>query len=318
MARLRVGGLHLTWHCLEEITIPQKSKMMNSSLLIKIASLSIPLQNFSNEWIFLVDKFDNSELREKIWYSLWARTGYERLRLRCILDAVVAELYGLDYEDFAWILQDCDHPVAQVCNNTFARSLEPKGFWRVDKEKDPELRHTVLSLVAFHHLKHLGLDAFLNLNHGEGWMLPETLRLADYGLGHDHRAQAPQPVAARIGADTAKQWEEGSRELGVGSRDAESSTPHSPLPTPHLPHTTYRFLPWQLQGTPADSWAECEMHAENLRQLLGKPEEGNRELGVGSRDAENPHSPLPTPHSRYPSTQQLNLIPPNEEQLPLF
>ena len=29
-------------------------------------------------------------------------------------------------------------------------SLDPKGFWRVDKDKDPELRHTILTLIAFH------------------------------------------------------------------------------------------------------------------------------------------------------------------------
>jgi hypothetical protein len=32
-----------------------------------------------------------------------------------------------------------------------------------------------------------------------GWMLPETPRLADYGLGHDDRAKEHQPVASRLG-----------------------------------------------------------------------------------------------------------------------
>jgi hypothetical protein len=166
----------------------------------------------------------------------------------------------------------------------------------VDKEKDPELRHTVLSLIAFHDLKRLGLDAFLNLNHGEGWMLPDTLRLADYDLGHDARAQAPQPVAARIGADTAHHWE-----------TADTPIPDS-LPTSH--HYQYRFLPWQLQSTPAESWAECERHAENLRRLLGTPESSvaNRESPVSEE--------TPSP-SRNPDGQ-LNLIPPNTEQLGLF
>ena len=30
-----------------------------------------------------------------------------------------------------------------------------------------------------------------------------------------------------------------------------------------------RFLPRQLGGTPEQSWAECERHAENRRLLLG-------------------------------------------------
>ncbi len=115
-------------------------------------------------------------------------------------------------------------------DRAFYRTLDPKGFWREDKDKDPELRHTVLSLIAFHDLQEKGLNAFLAQNNGEGWLLPETLRLADYDLGHDDRAKEHQPVASRLGP---------------------------------------RFLPWQLQGTPEQSWAECERHAENLRLLLG-------------------------------------------------
>ena len=33
----------------------------------------------------------------------------------------------------------------------------------------------------------------------DGWMLPETLRLADYDLGHDERAKQSQPVASCLG-----------------------------------------------------------------------------------------------------------------------
>jgi hypothetical protein len=98
----------------------------------------------------------------------------------------------------------------------------------VDNEWEPELRRTVLSLVAFHDLQRLGRDVFLDQNNGEGWMLPATLRLADYGLGHDDRAREPQPVAARLGE---------------------------------------RFYPWQLEGTVEESWEECRRHAENLRLI---------------------------------------------------
>jgi hypothetical protein len=122
-----------------------------------------------------------------------------------------------------------------VCDKAFARTLDPKGFWRVDKEKDPELRHTVLSLIAFHDLKQTifahggdreaGIKAFCQQDDGDGWMLPETLRLADYGLGHDARAKQPQPVRSRLGE---------------------------------------RFLPWQLEQSVEESWVECERHAHNL------------------------------------------------------
>lgn len=83
---------------------------------------------------------------------------------------------------------------------------------RVDRERPPELPYTVLSLVAFHELEKHGLDAFLALNDGEGWMLPETLRLADYGLGHDERARVHQPVAPALGCASSTGSLPGRRE----------------------------------------------------------------------------------------------------------
>ena len=114
-------------------------------------------------------------------------------------------------------------------------TLDPKGFWRVDRDKPPELRLTLLSLVAFHALhemieahdgdRNAGIQAFCHQNAGEGWMLPETLRLADHGLGHDARAEAHQPVASVLGP---------------------------------------RFLDGQRAQTPEESWAACERHAHAL------------------------------------------------------
>lgn len=163
---------------------------------------------------------------------LSSSSGHQRLSSWAVLDAVVAKLYGLDADDFAWILRDCDHPVDKVTDKPFSRTLDPKGFWRVDKERPPELRHTVLSLVAFHELEKHGLDAFLALNDGEGWMLPGTLRLADHGLGHDERARAHQPVAAALGP---------------------------------------RFLDWQLAQGVAESWDECARHAALIEQIVPTP-----------------------------------------------
>ncbi|HOY68950.1 MAG TPA: hypothetical protein PLP29_18890 [Candidatus Ozemobacteraceae bacterium] len=67
----------------------------------------------------------------------------------------------------------------------------------------------MLTLVAFDALlgcvaaaggdRHRGIEAFAALNDGQGWLIPETLRLSDHGLGHDERARQPQPVASRLG-----------------------------------------------------------------------------------------------------------------------
>jgi len=225
--RVRLGGLNMSEFVMSETALPSRNKLskIQNSFIRIVSSLAIPHQSFACDW----QKLSAYISQKYNWYSLWAITPYERLRLRSILDAIVAELYGLEIEDFAWILKDSDLPKEQINDKTYSRTLDAKGFWRIDKDKDPELRHTVLSQIAFQELKKIGLEAFLNLNNGEGWMIPDQIRLADYGLGHDHRAQTHQPVAERLGA---------------------------------------RYLDWQLQSTPEASWLECERHAANLQKLL--------------------------------------------------
>lgn len=220
-ARKRCTGLHLNWFIMSETPLPQKNFLAHVLEAIGIRlNLSAPL-------------FSSVHLRQLVsasWRSYWSLSESERLRLRCIADACVADTYGLDCGDFAWLLKDCDHPAGDIPVN-----VTPTGFWRVDKDKLPEHRHTVLTLVAFHDLQEKiaacggdverGIEAFCAQNDGEGWMLPETLRLADYGLGHDDRAKEHQPVRACFGP---------------------------------------RFYDWQLAQSPEESWRECHLHARNL------------------------------------------------------
>ena len=127
-------------------------------------------------------------------------TNHEVLRIRCIIEAVSAFRYGLNIEQLCYVLRDCDHPVEKSTSNEFTRTLDAKGFWRIDKEIEPELRLTVLTIVAFHDLVNKGLDVFIAQNNGDGWLIPETVKLADFALGHDERANAPQLVASRFGS----------------------------------------------------------------------------------------------------------------------
>ena len=145
-------------------------------------------------------------------------------------------IFGLETTDLLHVLRDCDLPANDMGTRSHSSaSLDPRGFWRVDRGKDPELRQTVLAIVALRDIeskiedaggdREKGIESFLAQNHGEGWMLPETLRLADYGLGHDERAQHPQPVANRLGP---------------------------------------RFYDWQLVQSADESSRECHLHARNL------------------------------------------------------
>jgi hypothetical protein len=145
------------------------------------------------------------------------------------LDAVIGALFGLKEDEFNWILRGCDRPSEWLTSNSNTRTLDTKGFWRVEKDRPPELRYTVLAQVAFRSLSEIGMDHFLSMNEGEGWMLPDAIRLADYELGHVSRAKEHQPVASALGP---------------------------------------RFYHWQLDQSAEESWEECERHAENLAKIL--------------------------------------------------
>jgi hypothetical protein len=232
--RLRMSGLSVAWFILEETFLPRLSNL--SAAVDRFSrSLTSTSEDFASAWLC------ENQCRSSAWQMQWALSLAERTRISAIVDALVASSYGLTTEEFCRIVEGCDHPRGDSNSNDFSYRLDPKGFWRVDKEKDPELRHTVLAQVAYADLCAQGLDAFLAGPDGDGWQLPENLRLADYGLGHDDRALAPQPVASRLGP---------------------------------------RFLDWQLAKDPAESWAECEAHAAQLdalwqhaRQLAGSSQD---------------------------------------------
>ena len=181
--------MHLSYFIIEDSPLPvfnNLSKFVIASIVTKSVSLNCINTIYSPDWLGLKQKIPL--LSSINWKSLWAITPHERLRLRCILDAIVAELYGLSYDDFAYILRD--------------DPSDPKGFWRVDKDKPRELRHTTLALLAFKRLREVGLEEFC-----------------------DGDWQFPPDIQEKLGP---------------------------------------RFLPWQLEGTPEESWKECEMHARNL------------------------------------------------------
>lgn len=238
--RTRQGGSNINWHVVSENALPSRELSWSECLTEAASRLSGSHPSFSPE-----------RYATRTASISAALNPHERLRLRCVIDAAVAALYGLDLDDLKWILKDCDHPVAEVTNNAFARKLDPKGFWRVDKAEPPERRHTVLTLAAFADLQALiaagvprddaiaafcgqprpdqrpfpQVDGLIGSIEPDGWMLPDHFRLTDLGLGHDDRAQHPQPVAPALGP---------------------------------------RFYDWQLAQDPAESWRECELHARNL------------------------------------------------------
>jgi len=220
-----------------------------ASHVLRLAGIACSLSDW---WISCSSSFENMPQLKQIW----ALANSERIRLMSCIDVLVARCYGADNSFLQWVLRETDNPQVNTRDRLFTRTLYPKGFWRIDKDKDPELRHTVLTLVAFHDLeekiraaggdREKGIEAFLNQNDGEGWMLPETLRLTDYGLGHDERAKHPQPVASRLGP---------------------------------------RFYDWQLAQTADESWQECHLHARNLLGEEGYQQLLRESMNQGNQDS---------------------------------
>ena len=229
LTRMRLTGLHLDYHVLGQNVLPD---VVGSKLYHIMAELSIKL-NLMSPSFALWHIHANEDGR--FCPAMFCVSDHERLRVFSILDAIIATTYSLDKSDFRRIIANCDYPVISLQDRGLRSSLDPKGFWRIDHDKDPELRHTVLAFVAFCDLQseieaaggivEQGLEAFVSGNNGEGWMLPEYLQLSDYGLGHDARARSQQPVASRLGP---------------------------------------RFYDWQIAQNADEFWREMHLHARNL------------------------------------------------------
>ena len=216
--RMRVAGTNLTYHFLEEMAVPRPGTFGGHTWPTFLSGLGLAISGQAPSRI---------ELGVPALQLLRA----ERIRCGVIADALVAQVMGLTYDDMVGMLEDVDHAQPRGAAT---------GFWRVDKDTAPELRRTVLTLVALHHLEatigaaegphKAGMRSFLSTNCGEGWLLPETVRLSDHGLGHDDRARVHQPVASRLGP---------------------------------------RFYDWQLVQSAEEARRECHLHARNL---LGRAE----------------------------------------------
>ncbi|EUC21457.1 Eco57I restriction-modification methylase domain-containing protein [Paraburkholderia hospita] len=216
--RVRLGGLTINYFIAEECSLP-KNEPLPSEFFEKVFSL---VAGTDPAFSILRQSFGPT------FHSCSALTTHERLRLRAIIDAVMFWRYGLNFEDARHILSDCDLPETAY-SGIQGRHLNPKGLWRAGKYERPESRHAVLSLIALHDLSTKGIDEFLRQNDGEGWLIPEYIRLADFGLGHDERAREPQPVARLLGA---------------------------------------RLLESQASNDQETLWLECVAHAEQIRRLV--------------------------------------------------
>lgn len=232
VAKFKIGYLHLNYFIIKECPLVDlhRLKVVSRHIADAALRLSCSAEIFAPLWI------ERKEMHYgQAWRQNWAVTAHERVRLKAIIDASLAYAYGLSLDDFKWLLSDTDHPAAFLAVKSNVKQLDQKRFWRIDKAKDPELRHTVLAQIAFQDFLRVGPDEFFNQNSGEGWLLPDVVRLSDYGLGRDDRAKEYQLVAGRLGP---------------------------------------RLTEWQCEENKETSWDECKAHADIISRIYFPSFEG--------------------------------------------
>jgi hypothetical protein len=141
-ARQRIGGLHLTWFIVEECPLPlalnnSDCGQLSGILALQSARLTLIHRRFAPEWLRL--RHLHPELSQCQWKHWWTVTEADRLRIRLQIESVIAHLYGMSPDDFDLVLRD--------------DPTDPKGFWRVDKNKPKPQRYPSLAAAAFRALK---------------------------------------------------------------------------------------------------------------------------------------------------------------------
>ncbi|HEY9788298.1 MAG TPA: DNA methyltransferase [Candidatus Obscuribacterales bacterium] len=191
--RTRLAANNLNWFIVEECPLPPMHELSDMDEFIgALASLSFTHPVFAPAWDTLADiSLFSDHVKSARWrgdeqqksalqqesallllsrgrsaqaVSLGTTNLQERLRLRCAIEAVIAHAYGLDFEDFAWIMRDCDLDSEFIRSRLAADRLRSKGFWRVDSHLPPAQRETVQSLSAFKVLQERGLKDLLPVN----------------------------------------------------------------------------------------------------------------------------------------------------------
>jgi hypothetical protein len=221
IVRNRITGINLNKFILDETPVPDLATAPVQLSVIG-ARLCMVHDVFARAWLELLETCP--ELGERPWKSLWAVDPADRLELRAMSEAIVAHIYGLTEDQLRWVLRNCDHPKDQLSELAFRARLPAKGFWRTGVGSaehpwrqawscEPEFRLPNLALVAFIELDRLkrrhggdlsaALAAFAPTRGNAGWRLPDRLRLRDYGLGQDHRADEAQELRPSLRREIA-------------------------------------------------------------------------------------------------------------------
>jgi hypothetical protein len=171
--RCRLAGNNLNYFVIAECPLPRLDWQSPSARLLvhAVARLNLSHPTFAQRWLDLFSpdvSASNVSTAPSVlsgsceWERLWLRDHLERRRLRALLDASLAHLYGLTLEDLQWILRGC--------TELSKADRSPKGFWRGEKDFPLHHRQSTLTLNAYESICQSGIEfafeqaAFATLN----------------------------------------------------------------------------------------------------------------------------------------------------------
>ena len=93
--RGRLGGLNLSFFVLDEVAVVKPVMVSVQALGLLAARLNCGHPLFAVEWLRIRTAIRTFGNTTHSWHGLWAITSSERLRMRSMIDAITAELYGL-------------------------------------------------------------------------------------------------------------------------------------------------------------------------------------------------------------------------------
>jgi hypothetical protein len=222
IARRRVSGTQINWHIAAAFAM-----LRPSDSLTRLGSFVAGLLCCNRVFAPML-----TQLIEQKRPTSYALLPSERKRLRVIANCVTAALAGLNLADVRYVLAGCDAPIGEVGN-------DPRGMWRVDRDLEPSIRETSLTIEAFADLSRLieeagtidlGITAFLTTSGGDGWLPSETTARPDGSVVAVSSSLGPRFFDWQLAQGDAELFEEmqlHARNLAGANRSSDLADSHS-------------------------------------------------------------------------------------------
>ena len=171
--RMRMTGNNVNYFLLQECPLPHIELITSvHEILALAAAINLNHVRYAAQWLELSEMNSKkgtakseeksegkSEKKSDERYHLFATSKLERLHIRSMLDALIADAFKLTYDEYAWILRGCDRQASP--DKKAAAAAHAKGFWRDGKSVQPSMRLPVLALEAYRTLLDEGRESFM-------------------------------------------------------------------------------------------------------------------------------------------------------------